>query len=128
MIAFVDSHLGLLVFSLMGLAALILYARGEAAGLFPFVAGLFSTVSPDGKSTPSVKNVVYFMGGATLCWSGVKVTLAVCRAIDAGKLDPFGTYFVIMGAVAALAGGGYLIGKKINAGSFSADGAGSATP
>lgn len=121
MIGFIDSHLGLLVFTLLGAASLGLYLRGDAAGLFPFIAGALSTKAADGTSTPSVKNIGYFMGSSTVCWSCVKVTLAVCSAIYAGKLDPFGAFFVCIGTVATLTGAGYLVGKKISAGSFGAD-------
>lgn len=99
------------------------YARGELDSLFTFLKQTLSTRKPDGTWEPSTKNMGYFLGAATLCWSFVKVTLAVCRRIDQQTtpptaLDPTWIFIVELAVIATLVGAGYLFGKLI-AGRFS---------
>ena len=57
----------------------------------------------DGK--PSSKNAGYFMGAAVLCWSYIKITLAIVRRIDSIKeFDPTWVFVVLLSVIAGLVG------------------------
>jgi hypothetical protein len=55
------------------------------------------------------------MGAAALCWSFAKITLAVCRAIDNGQLDPTTIFIVQVSAIASLVGAVVLGASAIQA-------------
>lgn len=106
-----DQHFGALVATAFGLYLLVAYVRGELREFFSFVRGMLC--GPDGR--PSTKNVGYFMGAATICWSFAKVTLATCRRIDAptNPLDPSMIFVTELGVIATLVGVMYLGGKAL---------------
>lgn len=85
------------------------YWRGELDALFAFLKEMLC--GPDGRA--STKNVGYFLGAATLCWSFAKITLATCRRIDAANMpmDPTAVFCAELAVIATLVGAAYLGGK-----------------
>lgn len=106
MLQLIDSHVGLIVGALLVVALMVMYARGEMNGLFPWLGQAAST-----NGVPSSKNLGFLVAVATLCWGFVKVTLAVCRWVDKGN-DPTYISIIYLGVVAALAGITKIFGMK----------------
>jgi hypothetical protein len=112
-----DKHFGALVAIALGIYLVVAYWRGELKDFFTFARQALSTRLADGTWIPSTKSIGYFMGAATICWSFAKITLAVCRRIDAPKdpLDPTLIFVTELGVIATLVGVMYLGGKALAA-------------
>ena len=111
-LAFIDSHTGLIAWGLTAIVVLILYLRHETAGLFPFLRETLSERGNDGQLTSSTKRMSLLASVAMLLWGYAKLTLAVCRWVDRGG-DPTGLYMATLAMVGGLSGTTYLIGKWI---------------
>jgi hypothetical protein len=105
----ISRNFGSLCAIALAVFACIAYWRGELGDFFLFLKDMLC--GPDGR--PSTKNAGYFMGAAILCWSFSKVTLAVCRRIDAplSTFDPTMIFLGELGVIATLVGVAYLGGK-----------------
>lgn len=109
--AFLEAHLGLVCWALVGLVLLVLYLRGQAQGFWPFLAQTLSEWDPAAQRwNPSTKRMTLLLALWSSLWAFMKLTLAVCRWIDKGN-DPTTIYITFALAVLGLAGGTYLGGK-----------------
>lgn len=109
----IAQHFGALVAVIGGIYLVVAYSRGELKAFFAFAYELLS--GADGK--PSSKNCGYFMGAAVLCWGFAKMTLAICRRIDApgSQFDPSMIYLVLLSAITALVGAVVVASSAIQA-------------
>lgn len=109
--AFLEAHLGLVCWSLVGLVLLVLYARGQAREFWPFLRETLSERDPiTGVLTASTKRLTLLLSLWASLWAFAKLTMAVCRWIDKGN-DPTAIYLFVAGGVLFLAGATYLGGK-----------------
>ena len=95
-------NFGAIVALVLGVFLIVAYGRGELKAFFTFLYEMFS--GADGK--PSSKNCGYFMGAGTLCWGFAKLTLAICRRVDAplSTFDPTVVYLTLLSAITGLVG------------------------
>jgi len=108
---FIEAHLGLVCWSLVGLVLLVLYLRGQAQGFWPFLRDTLSEWDLTAqRMIPSTKRMTLLLALWASLWAFTKLTLAVCRWIDKGN-DPTAIYITVALAVLGLAGGTYLGGK-----------------
>jgi hypothetical protein len=96
----ISQHFGVLFAIFAGIMLSISHYRGELKGLIEFGREMLCGADHQ----PSSKNAGYFMGAASLCWAFTKVTLAICRSIDLGQLDPTTIFIVLVSAIAGLVG------------------------
>lgn len=112
--AFIEAHLGLVCWALVGLVLLVLYLRGQARDFWPFLRETLSERDPStGTLTASTKRMTLLLSLWASLWAFAKLTLAVCRWIDKGN-DPTAIYITVALAVLGLAGGTYLGGKWLS--------------
>lgn len=112
-----EHHFGALVAVAFGLYLVIAYTRGELKNFFAFLKDMLTDSTTGHAST---KACGFFIGVAVLSWSFVKITLALCRRIDANSTVPFDPTVVFiaeLAVIATLVGAGYLFGKYL-AGKF----------
>lgn len=111
---FIDNHTGLIAWFIVGLILLVLYLRGETAGLFPFLRETLSERDlKTGQPIASTKRMTLLASTWVLLWGYMKLTLAVCRWIDKGG-DPTTIYGMVSLGVMGLAGITYLGGKWLS--------------
>ena len=112
-----EHHFGVIVAVAFGVYLLVAYARGEMGAFFAFLKDMLTDSTTGHAST---KACGFFIGVAVLSWSFVKITLALCRRIDANNTipyDPTAVFIAELAVIAALVGAGYLFGKYL-AGKF----------